>query len=73
MYGPFVYAGDLAKDLGFGGMTPAFWNWCKAQGIEGESGQPFRFDRDKVDEVLWREKIEGRTLHQVGSGAAGNG
>lgn len=62
MYGPFVYAGDLARDLGFDGMTPAFWQWCKSQGIEGEFGQPFRFDRDKVDDVLWLMKAKGQPL-----------
>lgn len=73
MYGPFVYAGDLAQDLGFGGMTPAFWSWCKANGIEGESGQPFRFDREKVDDVLWLERVEGRTHQRRGLRGAGNG
>lgn len=60
MYGPFVYAGDLARDLGFRGMSPAFWRWCHQNGIEGEYGQPFRLDRQRIDDVLSTLKAEGR-------------
>ncbi|MCZ8079090.1 MAG: hypothetical protein O9289_06015 [Rhodobacteraceae bacterium] len=52
MSGNFVYAGDLARDLGFRGMSPAFWRFCERHNIEGESGQPFRFDREKVTDVV---------------------
>lgn len=52
MAGSFVYAGDLARDLGFEGMTPAFWAWCKAHGLEGTEKGPFAFDPDMVSDVV---------------------
>jgi hypothetical protein len=32
--GSFWYANDLARDLGFPGMTPDFWKWVEKQELK---------------------------------------
>lgn len=55
-----VYAGDLARDLGFPGMTPEFWHWCASHGIQGTTEKPFAFDLQTVESVI-------RSLRATGS------
>lgn len=64
----FVYAGDLALDLGFDGMTPAFWDWVKRHGIEGTYRGCFFFDLEQVKDAVQRDKLAGML-----PGAARNG
>lgn len=52
-----VYAGDLARDLGYTGMVPAFWAWCRKWSLEPRTG-PFGFDPEDVRVALRRA---GRT------------
>lgn len=52
---PFIYAGDLARDLGFRGMVPSFRRWCRERGLEArDPHKPFAFDPDDVREALSR-------------------
>lgn len=60
MTGGFVYAGDLARDLGFDGMTPAFWDWCRKNRIESTEKGPFAFDPDKVRDVVRDLRASGQ-------------
>lgn len=47
-------AHDLARDLGFRGLTPAFWRWCKRHGLELVRPGDFRFRGEDVRRVLGR-------------------
>lgn len=59
MTGSFVYAGDLARDLGFDSMSPAFWQWCKSHGLQGTEKGQFAFDPDKVADVVRECRLSG--------------
>jgi len=37
-------ATDLARDLGYGNPTPAFWRACRKRGLRTLPGKPFAFD-----------------------------
>ncbi len=49
-----VYALDLARDLGFPGMTAAFWRWCRDHGLEPVDGLAFAFRPEDVQRALRR-------------------
>ena len=41
-------AQDLARDLGFPGLTPAFWRWCDRAGLP----RALQLPGDKVERAL---------------------
>jgi hypothetical protein len=47
-----VYAGNLADDLGFRGMTPEFWKWCERHDLRPIHGKPFGFRLHDVQRAI---------------------
>lgn len=50
------YGDDFARDLGFSGMTPGFWKWCKKHGLEPTHGS-FGFDDDDVQKAVQQARV----------------
>ena len=46
-----AYAGDVARDLGFDGIVPEFWEWCRERGLEPLPDKPLGFDPEAVREA----------------------
>lgn len=47
---------DLARDLGFDGMSPAFWAWCRQYDLRPVVGE-FGFAAEDVEEALQRARV----------------
>ena len=45
-------AQDLARDLGFRGLTPAFWHWCDRNGLP----RALTLDGPAVERALERDR-----------------
>lgn len=50
------YGDDLARDLGFDGMSPDFWAWCDQHQLRPTVGE-FGFSVAAVEEALDKAKV----------------
>ena len=51
MPGSFWYAKDLAPHIGFGFMTPEFWNCCRDNNLHAIADKSLLFAKEDVGRV----------------------